>query len=124
MLKRLPDNVNYQRKDMFKVAFNGIKIAIKEEKNLQFDVFFAIVVIIFGFIFHVSLMKWCFLMIAIGQVIVAEMVNTIIENIVDFISPEYHLMAKKIKDISCGMVLIACIFSAVIGLIIFVPYIL
>ena len=53
-----------------------------------------------------------------------EETNTIIENIVDWICSEYHEMAKKIKDLSCGMVLIACLFSAIIGLIIFVPYIL
>lgn len=124
MSKKLPDKVNYQRKDMFSLAFLGIKLAIKEEKNLQFDFFMAILVIACGFIFRVSLMKWCLLSLAISQVIVAELINTIVENIVDFICPEYDLRAKKIKDISCGMVLVACIFSAIVGLIIFVPYVL
>lgn len=124
MSKKLPDNVNYDRKDMFKIAFQGIKNAFIEEKNLQFDFFMAILVIGCGFFFNISLNQWCLLFIAISQVIVAEMINTLIENIVDWICPHYDLRAKKIKDISCGMVLVACIFSAILGFIIFVPYII
>ena len=124
MSKKLPDNVSYNRINMFKIAFSGIKTAILEEKNLQFDLFMAIVVVTCGFIFKVTQVQWCLLLFAISQVIVAEMVNTIIENIVDWICPNYDLRAKKVKDLACGMVLIACIFSAIIGLIIFVPYVL
>ena len=124
MSKNLPDNVDYQRKDMFKVAFLGIKVAFKEEKNLQFDFIMAMMVTGCGFLFHVSKIEWLFLIFAMSQVIIAEMTNTVIENIVDFICPEYNLQAKKIKDLACGMVLSACIFSAIIGLLIFVPYIL
>lgn len=124
MLKRLPDNVDYQRKDMFKVAFHGIKTAVIEEKNLQIDFIMTFLVVLCGFIFKVSSTKWCILLLCVSTVIMAEMINTIIENIVDFICPEYSLVVKKIKDISSGMVLITCIFSAIIGLIIFVPYVL
>lgn len=124
MSKKLPDNVSYNRKNMFKIAFLGIKTAVLEEKNLQFDLFMAIVVVICGFVFKVTQTQWCLLLFAISQVIVCEMVNTLIENIVDWICPTYDLRAKKIKDIACGMVLISCIFSAIIGLIIFVPYVL
>jgi diacylglycerol kinase len=49
------------------------------------------------------------------------MINSAIENIADFVSPEKHAMIKKIKDLSAGAVLIAAIVSAIIGLIIFVP---
>lgn len=124
MSKKLHDSINYQRKDMFKIAISGIKNAFFEEKNLQIDLFMAILVIMCGFIFKVNIYQWCILMIAICQVFVAEMVNTLIENIVDWFCPHYDLRAKKIKDISCGMVLIACIFSAIVGLIIFVPYVI
>lgn len=124
MSKKLPDNVSYNRKNMFKIAFLGIKTAVLEEKNLQFDLFMAIVVVFCGFVFKVTQTQWCLLLFAISQVIVCEMVNTLIENIVDWICPTYDLRAKKIKDIACGMVLISCIFSAIIGLIIFVPYVL
>ncbi len=123
MSKKLPDNVNYERKDMFKIAIEGILTALKEEKNLQFDFFMAAVVFICAYVFKLSLVHWCIILFAICQVIVAELVNTIVENIVDVICPHFDLRAKKIKDISCGMVLMTCIFSAIIGLVIFIPYI-
>lgn len=124
MSKKLPDNVDYQRKDMFKLAFEGIVIALKEEKNLQYDACIALIVVICGCFFKVTLQEWCFLIFAISQVLIAEMVNTLVENIVDVLFPMYHSTAKKIKDMSCGMVLIACIFSAILGLMIFIPYLI
>ena len=98
MSKKLPDNINYNAKNMFHYAFLGIKTAIKEERNLKIDLWMAIAVIICGFVFKVTKIEWLFLLFAISNVVIAEMVNTIIENIVDWICSEYHQMAKKIKD--------------------------
>lgn len=123
MPKKLPDNVDYNRsKDMFKVAIEGIVTCLKEEKNMRFDLCMGLLVIIAGLIFQVSMIEWCLLILLIGLVLMAEMINTAIENIVDFICPHYDLRAKKIKDIACGAVLVICIASAIIGLLIFVPY--
>lgn len=124
MSKKLPEQINYNSINMFQVAFEGIKRAIIEEKNLKIDIFIGIIVIICALIFKVTMIEWLFLIFAIGIVFVAEMINTIVENIVDWICLEYNEQAKKIKDISCGMVLIACMISAIIGILIFVPYIL
>ena len=124
MSKKLPEQINYNSINMFKVALEGIKRAIKEERNLKIDIFIGAIVILCAIIFQVTLNEWLFLIFAISNVFVAEMVNTIVENIVDWICLDYNEQAKKIKDISCGMVFIACIFSAIVGLIIFVPYIL
>ncbi len=59
---------------------------------------------------------------AIGLVISAEMINTAIETLTDLISPEHHDKAGRAKDIAAGAVLIAAISAAIIGIIIFLPY--
>ena len=59
--------------------------------------------------------------LAIGLVITSEIINSAIENISDFISPEKHDLIKKIKDLSAAGVLISAITAFVIGLIIFIP---
>lgn len=124
MPKKLPDNVSYHHyRDMFKVALTGIHVAYQEEKNSRFDLVMAFLVIIMGFVFHVQYLEWCLLLLCIGMVLTAEMFNTAIENVVDMICMDYHPMAKKVKDIASGAVLIICIVSAIIGLAIFVPYI-
>lgn len=52
-------------------------------------------------------------------VLVMEGLNTTIEKIMDFINPDYNPIVGIIKDISAAMVLIAAVFSVVIGVVIF-----
>jgi undecaprenol kinase len=49
------------------------------------------------------------------------MLNTAIEFLTDIASPEIHPLAKKVKDVSAGAVLVAAIASVLIGLIVFLP---
>ncbi len=58
------------------------------------------------------------------MVIVAEMVNTTIESMVDLITSEWRQNAKVAKDVSAGMVLVSSVFAVIIGIYIFVPKIL
>jgi diacylglycerol kinase (ATP) len=61
------------------------------------------------------------LVFAIGFVWVAEMFNTCIERMMDFISTEKRPEIKFIKDLSAGAVLVAAITALVTGGIIFIP---
>jgi diacylglycerol kinase len=108
----------------FKFAFNGLKILIKEEHNARIHLFIAICVLIAGFLFKISEIEWIAVVFAIGFVIVLEIINSSIENIADFVSPEKHEKIKKIKDLSAAAVLISAITALTIGLIIFIPKIL
>ena len=47
--------------------------------------------------------------------------NTAIESVVDLVSPEYHILAKRAKDCAAGAVYLVAIASAAVGIIIFVP---
>ena len=60
-------------------------------------------------------------MILFGLVISLELVNTAIENVVDLVTMEKKPKAKIAKDVAAGAVLVSAIFSAIIGLIIFIP---
>ena len=68
--------------------------------------------------------EWIGVIFSIGLVFSLEIINSSIENIADFISPEKHKMIKKIKDLSASGVLISAITALIIGLIIFIPKIL
>jgi diacylglycerol kinase len=54
----------------------------------------------------------------------AEMINTAIETVVDLVSPSNHELASKAKDVAAGAVLLSAFFSAIAGLMIFVPKLL
>jgi len=77
-----------------------------------------------GYYFSISWVEWLVLIFTFNMVITAEMVNTSIEAMVDLISLEWRKDAHIAKDVSAGMVLIAAIFSVIIGIYIFLPKIL
>lgn len=108
----------------FSYAFNGLKILIKEEHNARIHLFVAIVVVMAGFVFKISVNEWFAVLFAIGFVMTVEIINTAIENMADIVSPEKDKRIKKIKDLSAAAVLISALTALVIGLIIFIPKIL
>ena len=63
-------------------------------------------------------------MLCIGTVITAELFNSAIERLVDLVSPEWNKIAGEVKDIAAGAVLVTAITAAIIGLIVFLPYLL
>ncbi|WP_294580682.1 diacylglycerol kinase family protein [uncultured Thomasclavelia sp.] len=102
-------------------AISGIISCIKKERNIKIHIIFMILVIICGFIFHLSITEWLICILLFALVISLELVNTAIEAVVDLCSPDYHELAKYAKDVAAGSVLISAIASVVIGLIIFIP---
>ena len=107
----------------FKYAWDGIKYAFTTQPNFRFHFFFAILVVIAGLFFKVSTIEWIVIGFTIMVVLVAETVNTAIESMVDLLTDKYHLDARRAKDVSAGMVLVAVIFSVFVGLLIFAPHI-
>lgn len=105
----------------FKHAFNGLSILIKEEHNARIHLVASICVIIACLVFKISLYEWIAIIFAVGLVFCLEIINSSIENMADFISPEKHEMIKKIKDLSASGVLISALTALIIGLIIFLP---
>lgn len=90
----------------FKHAFNGIWSAIKEEGHLRFHLIAAFYVILFGFYFKLSAVKWAVILILITLIISCELINTAIERICDLITKDFDTRIKYIKDISAAAVLV------------------
>lgn len=103
-------------------AIKGIKEVIKTERNFRFDLVMVFAVVVCSFIF--PLLKWerCVVYALCALCLFAECTNSAIECLVDLASPTFHPLAGKAKDIAAGAALICAIFSALIGLYIFVPY--
>jgi len=107
----------------FVYAFRGLLVALKEEHNFRIHLVAAVLVIIAGFWLQISRTDWLWLTLAIGLVLVAEIFNTAIERLVDLKQPEQDPKAGKTKDLAAGAVLLAAITSAIIGGLVFWPYI-
>ncbi len=107
----------------FKFAFKGIFFALKE-RNFRIHLFFASCAIILGILLNIELPEWIIIFICIGTVLAAELFNTCIEKMLDFLHPENHHKVAVIKDIAAAAVLILAIISAIAGIVIYTPYVL
>ena len=110
-----------KRLKSFAFALNGLKILILEEHNARIHLVAAILVIISGILLKISNAEWVAVTFSIGLVFALETINSAIENLADFVSPEKNDQIKKVKDLSAGAVLIGAIAALVNGLIIFIP---
>lgn len=106
----------------FGYAWKGIRSCVGKEQNLSFHLIAATIVIIAGFALGITRTEWIVIILCIGIVIAAELFNTAIERLVDLVSPQRHPLAGQAKDIAAGAVLVCAVAAAIIGLIIFVPY--
>ena len=108
----------------FTFAWKGILTCAGHEQNITFHILAAIVVIAAGFFFGISHIEWMVVMLCIGMVIAAELFNSAIERLVDLVSPQWNKIAGEVKDIAAGAVLVTAIAAAIVGLIVFLPYVL
>ena len=107
----------------FVFALKGLAFAWSG-RNFRVQCAAAVMVTALGFLFGISPTEWFAVITMVALVLSAEVFNSAIESIVNFVSPEYHPLAGKIKDLAAGAVLILAIASLVTGLIIFVPYVI
>ena len=105
----------------FKYAFRGIKEALTTEDNLVFHFMASLFVLIFAYFFNFSLVEFSIVVITILFVIIAEIINTIIERLSDIINPEKSEKIRIIKDMSAATVLLSAVCSIVIVILLFLP---
>lgn len=103
-------------------AVNGITEMLKSEHNAWVHLFATVCAIAVAYLLEVNAAEWCFLILAIMAVWVAEALNTAFEFLCDVASPEFHPLVKKSKDVAAGAVLLSAIGAVIIALIIFVPH--
>ncbi len=107
--------------DSFRYAFAGLSYALRTQRNTRIHLAIAVLVVAMGLWLQIPLTQWSVLALTIGVVLVGEMLNTVAETLVDLISPGYHPLAKVVKDVTAGAVLLTAIISVVVGLLILGP---
>ena len=107
----------------FKFAFAGVKTIFQEEHAFKVMFFWAILVVAAMFYFDLPLTQKAVLLLVIFLVLILELVNSVIEKVLDFVCPELNGQVKTIKNVLSGIVLLASLGAAVIGLLIFLPYV-
>jgi len=101
-----------------------MKTAFTNEPHMKFHGFMAIAALLVGYILKLDRMEWLILAFTIFWVISLELLNTVLESLVNLVSPEIQPYAKTAKDVSAAVVLMAAFLSLIVGAILFVPKII
>lgn len=104
----------------FRYALEGFVTAVTTERNIKVQLAVGVAAIIAGFTLRIDGLSWVLVILCIGLVIFAELVNTAIEAIVDLATQELHPLAKRAKDIAAASVFTLSITSAIVGAIVFI----
>lgn len=105
----------------FRYALQGMRYAFKTQINFRFHSLAAIFAVSMGFYFEIQTYEWLWIIAVIAMVFTSELFNTALEVLVDLVSPNYHVKAGIIKDLSSGAVLVTAFFAFITGLLIFIP---
>ncbi|MEE0844843.1 MAG: diacylglycerol kinase family protein [Eggerthellaceae bacterium] len=105
----------------FGCAGSGIAYAFVSQRNLKIHLAFAFLAVVLGFALRISEAGWLAVIICIALVMSLEVVNTAIESIVDLVSPEWHILAKRAKDCAAGAVYLAAFASLAVACVVFLP---
>jgi len=110
--------------DSVKNCLEGINYTLTNENNFKREMIIGILVVIASAILKISILEWVIVILLINFVLVCELINTALEKAVDLYTKEFNKTAKIVKDVAGSSVFVMSIFSAIIGIIIFLPKII
>lgn len=107
----------------FGYALNGLGFMLRTQHNAWIHLAATAAVVVAGVALQITQQDWRWIVLAIAIVWVAEIVNTAFEHLCDVVQPEFHISVKTAKDVAAGAVLVAAIAAAIIGGLVFWPYV-
>jgi diacylglycerol kinase (ATP) len=105
--------------ESFNYAIEGVIHVLRTHRNMRIHFAVAIAVLVAAVWEGVSRFELIALLLAIAFVLIAEMINSAIEQAVDLATTSFDPLAKLAKDIAAGAVLIATINAIAIGYLVF-----
>ena len=105
----------------FPHAFNGLKLFFKYEHNARIHLVLGLAAIGISLWLRLSRERFCIVILTIAMVGAAEALNTVLEILVNMVSPNYSEIARRAKDVGAAAVLIACLAATAVGAILLLP---
>ncbi|WP_154025842.1 diacylglycerol kinase family protein [Olsenella uli] len=103
----------------FGFAVQGFRFVLRTERNIKVMLGGFAFAVAVGLFLGLSPTQWGLILLCCGAVLCAELLNTAVETVVDLVSPEYHPLAGRAKDIAAAAVWVLCVFVGVVGLVVF-----
>ena len=111
------DHPSFRKSFLF--AIQGFRTAVRTERNIKVMIGGGIGAIVAGFVVGLDPLSWAIVLVCCGVVISAELLNTAVETVVDLVSPEFHPLAGRAKDIAAAAVWVLSVLVALVGIIVF-----
>jgi diacylglycerol kinase len=105
----------------FGYAFKGIGTLFSSQPNARIHAVALVTAVSLGYYLKIEKTEWLAITLVAALVLSAEAMNTAVEFVVDLVSPDYHPLAGKAKDVAAAAVLLAAFGAVIVGLIIFLP---
>ena len=104
----------------FRNARKGMRIVLRSEVNIRVHCCVALAILAMAYLLNFSVTKICILLLTIGFVIVAEMLNSAVECSLDAVfHNKYSKLVGMAKDIAAGAVMFASVIAIVVGILLF-----
>lgn len=105
----------------FYFAFKGLNYTFSTQLNFRVHCLIALLISGLCIYLEISTNEWLWIILAMTMVFITELMNTVVETLVDLVSPEFNPKAGVIKDISAAVVLVAAVMAVLTGIIILLP---
>lgn len=115
---------SHSLRESFRYALSGLKLAIRKEPNFRIHLVTAALAFILAYFLNFSLFEWLTVILVSTIVMVVELINTVLESLVNLVSPGIHDEAKIAKDVAAAAVFVSAAASVVVGVILYLPKIL
>jgi len=110
------------RLESFRCAFRGVRTLLASQHNARIHLLATVCACGLGLLIGISRLEWVAIATAIVMVWMAEALNTAFEFLCDVVSPEFHPLVQKGKDVAAAAVLLSAAGAVIIGLLVFVPH--
>jgi diacylglycerol kinase (ATP) len=108
----------------FGYAFEGLWVILRTQPNFWVHLFLAALALTLAIALRLSGAEMAILIVTIAMVLVVEALNTVVETICDLVSPGYHPLVKRAKDVSAAAVLLAALGAIGVAAALFLPRLL
>ena len=102
-------------------ARQGIVVFFHREVNARVHLGATLLLVMAMLIIPLSNAEQACLVLAAGMVWAMEIINTVMEEVMDHVSPERHPAVRRIKDMAAGSVLVAASTAILVGAFILLP---
>jgi len=103
----------------FNSAIEGIVQAFRTQRNVKIHFIITLLVLIASVFLSITKTELILLLVTVSLVLVAEMVNTSLEIVLDLVVERYHPLARVAKDVAAGAVLFSALNAILVGYLIF-----